>query len=485
MNKIIKKITVSALSAILALSCTGCTAVTDLLQEHNIEIPYITSGWRTGESTESGDPASAGSTGAAETAQEQEPAEQLSVEEMRRMSEGKNLNIYCWDESLESLFIMYYPGYEDIGERKGRIGDVTVNWILPQEEDKYMELVSEKLLTAEYLGADERVDLYLAPEEDLAIYDQFPFTQQMASTDMGVLKAVTWQASPGVCVYRRSIAKDVLGTDDPNAVQKELADWTKFQATAAEMKKKDYFMVSGYYDAFAPYRFTCDRHWENDGKLVIPEAMVQWRDMMASFTTNAYHNKTQIGEKQWLADQGPAGKVFCFFRAINDIDSRMAAYSLADANMAPEEGNGIYGDYAVCCGPQSYCTGGIWILASPSTDNLLLDREIMENLTCNSTLLYKIAQNEEIFTNTVSGMRRLAGENNTDTFLGGQNPFEVYYEAASRLNCLPAGNYDRWMGDTYRNNMIKSFTGELDRDEAMDLFYLRVRERYPELDIDD
>ena len=68
--------------------------------------------------------------------------------------------------------------------------------------------------------------------------------------------------------------------------------------------------------------------------------------------------------------------MFCFFRAINDIDSRMAAYSLADANMAPEEGNGIYGDYAVCCGPQSYCTGGVWILAAPSTDNLLLDREI-------------------------------------------------------------------------------------------------------------
>ena len=140
MSEKIKKITVSAITAILAASCTGCAAVTDLLQEHNIEIPYITSGWRHGEDSESGEPASAGVTGAAETANEQEPAEQLSVEELRRMSEGKNLNIYCWDESLESLFIMYYPGYEDIGDRKGRIGDVTVNWILPQEEGKYMEL---------------------------------------------------------------------------------------------------------------------------------------------------------------------------------------------------------------------------------------------------------------------------------------------------------------------------------------------------------
>lgn len=504
MRRMINRITVSTLSALIAVSCSGCAPVTELLEKYNIEIPFLSSGNKE-EDPAAGETAAAGTT-EAEAAETQEPEEELTPEEIRRQSEGKTLNIYCWDESLESLFIMYYPGYEDVEDRKGRIGDVTVNWIIPEEEDKYMDLVAEKLLTADYLGADERVDLYLAPEEDLAVYvnsdysldvkekvgltdeeleDQFSFTQQMASTDEGILKAVTWQASPGVCIYRRSIAKEVLGTDDPDAVQKELADWTKFQATAAEMNKNGYFMLSGYYDAFAPYRFTADRHWENDGELVIPDAMIQWRDMMASFTKNNYHNKTQIGETAWVADQGPAGKVFCFFRAISDIDSRMAAYSLEDANLAPEEGNGIYGDYAICCGPHSFCTGGVWILAAPSTDNLILDKEIMENLTCNSTLLYKIAENEDIFTNTISGMRRLASEEKTDSFLGGQNPFEVYFEAASRLSCLPAGNYDRWMGDSFRNTLIKSFTGEMTQDEAMELFYTRVRERYPELEVND
>ena len=492
------------LSALLAISCTGCAAVTDLMEEHNIKIPFLTgSGQENAQEGKTGD-ASAAST-AAETASEQEPQEELSPEEIRRQSEGKVLNIFCWDESLESLFIMYYPGYEDLEDRKGRIGNVTINWVIPEEEDKYMDLVAEKLLTAEYLKPDERVDLYLAPEEDLAIYvnsdysldvrekvgltdeeleDQFAFTQQLASTDEGILKAVTWKASPGVFVYRRSIAKDVLGTDDPGAVQKEVENWTKFQATAAAMGKKKYFMVSGYYDAFTAFRFSAEKHWENDGALVIPDAMIEWRNMMTAFTKNNYHNKTQIGEAEWVADQGPSGKVFGFFRAISDIDSRMAAYSLADADLAPQAGNGIYGDYAVCCGPQTFSSGGAWILASPSSDNLILDKEIMENLTCNSTLLYKIAQNEEIFTNTVSGMRRLASEGRTDPFLGGQNPFEVYFQAASRLTCLPAGNYDRWMSDTFRNSMIKSYTGEMTQDEAMEYFYQRVGARYPELTID-
>lgn len=500
----IRRMTAAVLSTLLAISCSGCAAVTDLMEEHNIKIPFLTgSGQENAQEGKTGD-ASAAST-AAETASEQEPQEELSPEEVRRQSEGKVLNIFCWDESLESLFIMYYPGYEDLEDRKGRIGNVTINWVIPEEEDKYMDLVAEKLLTAEYLKPDERVDLYLAPEEDLAIYvnsdysldvrekvgltdeeleDQFAFTQQLASTDEGILKAVTWKASPGVFVYRRSIAKDVLGTDDPGAVQKEVETWAKFQATAAAMGKKKYFMVSGYYDAFTAFRFSAEKHWENDGALVIPDAMIEWRNMMTAFTKNNYHNKTLIGEAEWVADQGPSGKVFGFFRAISDIDSRMAAYSLADADLAPQAGNGIYGDYAVCCGPQTFSSGGAWILASPSSDNLILDKEIMENLTCNSTLLYKIAQNEEIFTNTVSGMRRLASEGRTDPFLGGQNPFEVYFQAASRLTCLPAGNYDRWMSDTFRNSMIRSYTGEMTQDEAMEYFYQRVRARYPELTID-
>ena len=500
----IKRITAAVLSALLAVSCTGCAAVTDLMEKYNIDIPFLTGAGQ--ESAAEGQTAAAGATGAqAETASAQEPEEELSPEEIRRKSEGKVLNIFCWDESLESLFIMYYPGYEDIEDRKGRIGDVTINWVIPEEEDKYMDLVAEKLLTAEYLQPDERVDLYLAPEEDLAIYvnsdysldvrekvgltdeeleDQFPFAQQMASTDEGILKAVTWQASPGVFVYRRSIAKEVLGTDDPGAVQKEVENWTKFEATAAKMGAKKYFMLSGYYDAFTAFRFSAEKHWENDGTLVIPDAMIEWRNMMAAFTKKNYHNKTQIGEADWVADQGPSGKVFGFFRSIGDIDSRMAAYSLEDADLSPQVGNGIYGDYAVCCGPQTFCSGGAWILASPSSDNLILDKEIMENFTCNSTLLYKIAQNEDIFTNTISGMRRLASEGRKDAFLGGQNPFEVYYQAATRLSCLPAGNYDRWMGDTFRNSLIKSFTGEMTQDEAMEYFYQRAKARYPELTVD-
>ena len=37
----------------------------------------------------------------------------------------------------------------------------------------------------------------------------------------------------GTFAYRRSIAKQVLGTDDPNEVQKKLGTWSDFDNVAA------------------------------------------------------------------------------------------------------------------------------------------------------------------------------------------------------------------------------------------------------------
>ena len=503
MNKRLNRLITAGTALMLAFGSVGCSAegiAGDILQKvEDVKSKFGLSG---DDSRSSAEGSTAGAT--SEIAAEEEP-EEISQEEELRRSEGKVLNIYCWDDSLESLFLLYYPGYEDLGDRTGKIGDVTVKWVVAENEGKYMEMLAEKLLTAEYLEKDDKVDLYLAPEEDLAIYvnsdysldvreklgltdeeleDQFPFTQQMASTDDGVLKAVTWQASPGVFVYRRSIAKKVLGSDDPGAVQKALETWKQFDATAVKMKKNKFLMVSGYYDTYPAYRFTADRHWAEKGKLVIPAAFIDWKEQTKLYTKKGYNHKTLMGDDAWVADQGPGSKVFGFFRAITDIDSKMAAYSLADIDEAPEAGNGIYGDYAVCPGPQSFCRGGVWLLASSSTDNLILDREIMENLTCKSDLLYQMSVKENIFTNTVSGMQKMAKSGLSDAFLGGQNPYEVYFEAASRLSVLTASNYDRWMADTFRSSMRYFFSKEKTEDEAFEYFYGEVRERYPELEVD-
>ena len=172
MKKLTKKVAAAALSAMMAVSCAGCSAATDIANDLadriGVELPSFLQRTETESGAESApeEQAAAGITADPEIASATEPgSEELTPGEARRNSEGRFLNICCWDESLQSLFIMYYPEYEDTGERTGRIGNVIVNWIMPEDGQQYMDLVAEKLLGAEYLLQDERIDLFLAPED--------------------------------------------------------------------------------------------------------------------------------------------------------------------------------------------------------------------------------------------------------------------------------------------------------------------------------
>ena len=64
----------------------------------------------------------------------------------------------------------------------------------------------------------------------------YAYTVQAASDASGMVKGVSFQCCPAALSYRRSIAKDVLGTDDPAEVQELLNSWDKFNAVAADAK---------------------------------------------------------------------------------------------------------------------------------------------------------------------------------------------------------------------------------------------------------
>ena len=82
-------------------------------------------------------------------------------------------------------------------------------------------------------------DLGIDPDTDLA--DQYPFTKTTASDQNGVQRGSTWQCCPGLLVYRRDIAKDVFGTDDPAVIGEKVKDWDTLKQTAEELKAKGYF----------------------------------------------------------------------------------------------------------------------------------------------------------------------------------------------------------------------------------------------------
>lgn len=415
--------------------------------------------------------------------------------------EGKVLNIYCWNEEFQSRFKDYF-------ETPGLVPDgVKVNFVItPNQDNAYQNALDEALLKQDSAAADDKIDIFLV-EADYALKyvntdytldvqkdigltadeltGQYQYTKDIVTDKNGVLKGTTWQATPGLFAYRRSIAKDVLGTDDPVKVQEALADWDSFDSVATQASAKGYKMLSGYDDSFRTFANNIAQPWvDKDNKIVIDQNVMRWVDQTKLYTDKGYNNKTTLWAPEWAADQGPAGKVFGFFYSTWGINFTLLGNSLATPEAEggkAEVGNGIYGDWAVCQGPQNYYWGGTWICGAAGTDNVKLVHDIMYTLTCDAKTMKQITVDTQDYTNNTAAMNELASSDFKSDFLGGQNHIALFAEAAPKIDMSTISPYDQTMTEQFRLAFKDYFDGKVTKEQALANFYTAVIEKHPEL----
>lgn len=411
-------------------------------------------------------------------------------------TEGKVLNIWCWNDEFQSRFNDYYPGVASVAEDKSTTtlqNGIVVNWVInPNADNNYQNKLDEQLdkqLNGE-LSDDEKIDIFLIEadyalkyvddeasldvradigltDEDLA--GQYDYTQKIASAN-GVLKGVTWQATPGLFAYRRSIAKDVLGTDDPAAVQEALSDWDKFNAVAEQAAAKGYKMLSGYDDSYRTFSNNVSAPWVKDGIVTVDANIMKWVEQTKDFTDKGYNNKTSLWSAEWAFDQSAEGKVFGFFYSTWGINFTL----LGNA------GEAGFGDYAVCYGPQPYYWGGTWICAANGTDNIATIKDVMLALSTNKDILKKITLDTQDYTNTIAGMEEIANDPNFGSeFLGGQNHVALFLETAKKIDMSNISAYDQGCNEKFQNAMKNYFDGNATLDEAKANFETAIKEQYP------
>ena len=210
--------------------------------------------------------------------------------------EGKVINIYSWNDEFRERVEAVYPEVKETSKD----GTVTVlndgteiHWIInPNQDGVYQQKLDEALMQQADAAADDKVDIFLSetdyvnkytdadadaaiplkdlgidPDRDLA--DQYDFTKVTASDVDGVQRGSTWQCCPGLLVYRRDIAKEVFGTDDPEEIGQKVKDWDTIKATAEELKAKGYYTFASYADTFRLYGNSIEESWVSPGETTI------------------------------------------------------------------------------------------------------------------------------------------------------------------------------------------------------------------------
>lgn len=407
---------------------------------------------------------------------------------------GSVLNIYCWNEEFKSRITDHYPDYEEVDATTGKIGDVTVNWnITPSDDNAYQNNLDEHLLAQESASADDKIDLFLVEADyalkyvdtdytmamsDLGITDEdtanmYQYTKDIMTDSNGVLKGVSWQGCPGIMFYNRDVALEVLGTEDPDEVQEYVKDWDTFNETAAKMKEAGYHMTSSVNDTYRVYSNNVSSKWVEDGVINVDDNIKAWVDDSMELYSAGETGTHELWSDDWSKGFYPEGKVFCYFGPAWLVNFCMAA---------SEEGSiGNAGRWGGTVGPQSFYWGGTWICAATGTDNANLVADIMRTMTMDKDTMVEIVKADDDFANNVPAMEEMAASDYTSSILGGQNPLPMYMEGAKNIDLSNTSAYDQGCTEEFQNAMKNYFEGNASYDEALQIFYKGVMEKYPEL----
>ena len=397
--------------------------------------------------------------------------------------EGTVFNIYAWNEEFKGFFEKYYQVPEG----------VTVNWIIvPSTEGAYQNALDEALLNQENASADERVDMFLAEADYIIKYVNSEFTQdvsalgvtdvsntyeytvQAASDENGVMKGVSFQCCPSALIYRRSIAKDVLGTDDPDEVQELLSDWDKFEAVADQAKEKGYYMTASFASTYRPFSNNATTPWVVDGQLQIPAEVQTWMELTDSMNEKGETLTAGIWDDEATAQMFADGKTMCYFGP--------AWYFNFSMGNAQDEEKGCYGDWAICEGPMAHFWGGTWILAATGSDNQTMLADIMNTFINDEAVCDQLVVNEAQFSNNQAINAKYAEDPEFgNAFLGGQNDTALFAELAKNIKFENNTIYDQICNEGLQSNLQDFYRGGCTEEEAIQNFYKLINETYPEV----
>ncbi|MDP9752006.1 MULTISPECIES: ABC transporter substrate-binding protein [Thermoanaerobacter] len=377
----------------------------------------------------------------------------------------------------------------------------------------------------EFVESDYLVDLsdLLPFAEEVKTYQ---FTIDIGTDENGVVKAFSYQATPGLMYYRRSLAKKYFGTDDPVKIQELVSDLSKFEEAAKIVKEKsngNTYMIASTADLGRVIIENRDKPWIVDSKLVIDPKVEELFDIAKNFRQNGYEAQATQWQESWFAGmndslvdaKGNPKQIFAYFLptwGLSYVLQPNSAPAKGESDGGKTAGKDTSGDWAAIPGPMPYRWGGTWFGVTKDSENVELAKEFIKFVTLNEETLKSWAlgvyTNEYLkkidpsigdelqqpagdFVSSQKVVEEIAsqfGNTSAAKFLGGQNPYEVFAEAARRIDLggrtknIQATDFV--VQDALWDPLDAYASGEISKDEALKRFKEAVKNALPDVNVD-
>ena len=323
--------------------------------------------------------------------------------------------------------------------------------------------------------------------------DEVDYAWQVGQDADGIQRAISYQITPAGIYYRRDIAKEVFGTDDPDEVGKLFKDYDTILQTGQTLKDAGYKIFAS--DAEMVY-FTSNTPWVEDGKLIVDDTRLNYMDLCVSL----YQNDMTAYVDQWSTTwyQAMAGEipVIDADTSVWDADAmeeaaksgdttQVFAYGLPSWGVLTMRDNvkDLSGSWGVCSGPAYGFGGGTYIGISALSERKDLAWDFVKFCTLNEDTLNWWIDNSQ--GDVVSYKPVLdAHKDDENEIYGGEKLYDFFLKQAEGIDYSKVTKYDDTLKKAWQDAISSIKKGEMEKDDAISNFYDVVASTYPELTID-
>jgi len=308
------------------------------------------------------------------------------------------------------------------------------------------------------------------------------FVQEAGTNPAGQLVGLGFQSTGSAFIYRRDLAEQIWGTDDPDAVAGHIGPgWDRFLEAAAQAEAEGIAILSGEGDAWQAIRQS-PNPWVVNDRLVIDDQRMSYLDIGYQLFNNNFTNKTDAWGSQWFADmrgevdeetEGPVRPVLGYLGPAWLINYVIAGNS-----------GDTFGNWAITTPPTPFAWGGTWTMANANGNPDVRDgvATLIKWLTLDTTdtgfqflfanqLMPGASAKDAVASSVV--MERSDG---TLDFLAGQDMFDIFIPAGVHGRASGWGPYDRFIDDQFDSFAEQYFMGEMTREEALDGFRQAIQD---------
>lgn len=353
--------------------------------------------------------------------------------------------------------------------------------------------VGEPQMLPNFFEAGFAADL---SELDAAVAEKLVgYTYEAGKDTDGILRAVSYQACPGSVIYRRDLATEVFGTDDPAVTGEKFSSFNEIVKTAAELDAAGY-SIFGDTGALRWFSISANPWVNENNEIIVDQDRLDYFDAAVELYQKDYVANASEWSAPWYSSMAGPLPVIGADANVWEMTGEGLAEQIAGgaettqvfSYVMPSWGALIIrdnagdnkGKFGVCSGVCSFFGGGTFLAVNEFSDKKDAAIDFIEYCTLNNdtaqwwlkTSNGDVVSNKEVLD---------ANSDYQNESFGNQNTYGFYLEEMEKIDYSLITGYDDACKEAFGAAIVSVQKGETTKEAALKEFYTVVTTQFPEL----